>query len=109
MVEDIGVCSCGVGSRFVREIVDSVDAKFWSNPKDAAERAKLYDALEKQTKIDLASGLRQLTNAEDGFISLKPMTRVQLKIRFSISPIYRGDKWGGFTLHRWATAVSNFT
>ena len=41
-----------------------------------------------KTLIDVRSDLRSLTNAEDGYIPLKPMSKVTIKINWQINPVY---------------------
>ena len=35
------------------------------------------------------------------YIPLRPLTRITIKLRWNVNPVYREDKFGERTLHRW--------
>eukprot|EP00391_Amoebophrya_sp_Ameob2_P004437 CAMPEP_0179008040 /NCGR_PEP_ID=MMETSP0795-20121207/15487_1 /TAXON_ID=88552 /ORGANISM="Amoebophrya sp., Strain Ameob2" /LENGTH=509 /DNA_ID=CAMNT_0020703065 /DNA_START=1 /DNA_END=1530 /DNA_ORIENTATION=- len=56
--------------------------------------------------LDIMPGLRQLTSAEDGYVGIKPMTKVLIRVLWQVNPIYFVNKWhGGIALTRWVNSV----
>ncbi|CAD7969536.1 unnamed protein product [Amoebophrya sp. A120] len=57
--------------------------------------------------LDIMPGLRQLTSAEDGYIGLKPMTKILIKLVWQVNPVYNVNKWTGtIKLTRWLNSIS---
>jgi len=88
-----------------KEVLEGTEPEFWPGAGDEEKLEKLYKSLEKQ-RIDMDTGLRALTSAEDGRIALLPQRAIQIKIVWSVSPVYLEHKWdGSVTLDRWVSSV----
>ena len=90
-----------------RLLTEGADPENW--PQSKVERDALWDKFDQTARSDILNGLRQLSSAEDGFISLKPMLAVRINIVWKVSPVYFVPKWphqGPTLLNRWITSIS---
>ena len=86
-----------------REVVEQLRPKYWPKVGDEA-LDKALDSLD-GSMVDISTGLRALSSAEDGAVALKPGSRVTIKVTWTVNPVYQLNKWGAKKLNRWLNSV----
>ncbi|CAD7934208.1 unnamed protein product [Amoebophrya sp. A25] len=95
-----------VNHKRTEAVVEKVKPKHW--PLVGSSQWDLLIEEIDNLDLDISSGLRQLSAAEDGYIAIKPMTIVIMRVVWQVNPIYFVNKWtGGISLTRWATSIKN--
>lgn len=84
-------------------IFDQIQLTNW--PWTRAGASDLIDNWEKRSAVDLSDGLKILTNTDDGYIAIRPLTSIQLSIVWRVTPIYRFDMFDFPRLNRWGTTL----
>ncbi|CAD7968173.1 unnamed protein product [Amoebophrya sp. A120] len=88
-----------------KDVLENTEPEYWP-PSDHDEKLeKLFTNLESQT-IDLSAALRGLTSSEDGRIAILPQRAIQIRLVWSVSPIYLEHKYdGSIILDRWVSNI----
>ncbi len=94
-----------VNRKRTKTLIDEVNPLYWPTSEEGL--TVLLDNID-NTVLDLIDGLRQLSSAEDGYIGIKPMTKVMIRVTWQVTPIYVINKWSGaILLDRWTQGIKS--